>query len=106
MFLKAVFPVFEAEVVALEERVKPFLRLNQPRFDPAAIPARRRVLVRMAKLADCILLWRKFSEELFGIGRLVSRLLELEMRVGETGWEVGGEEIVRKVSDRFTMRMD
>ena len=67
-------------------------------FDPEAIPARRRFLARRVKLLKNMLRWRKFTGEMFGLDRLVSRLIEnCFMSVAEGGWDVGGEETARMV---------
>ncbi|KAF9013201.1 nineteen complex-related protein 2-domain-containing protein [Cyathus striatus] len=69
-------------------------------FNPEAIPARRRFLVRRVKLLKNLLRWRKYTGEKFGIGLLVGRLVEdLVLRAAQDGWDVGGEEIARKVAD-------
>ncbi|KAJ3002116.1 hypothetical protein NUW54_g6022 [Trametes sanguinea] len=79
--------------------VAPFLELNQPRFDPAAIPARRRYLTRRYKLLRNLLQWRRYAGDRYGLGVLATRLVTSSMLpVAETGWEVGGEEIMRKVA--------
>ena len=76
----------------------PFLELNQPRFDPQAIPARRRFLARRHKLLRNILQWRKHAGDRYGLSNLVTRLVISSMvPAAESGWEVGGEEIMRKV---------
>ena len=76
----------------------PFLELNQPRFDPQAIPARRRFLARRYKLLRNVLQWRKHAGDRYGLGNLATRLVTSSMiPVAESGWEVGGEEIMRKV---------
>lgn len=100
MFLKAALAPFHNAVVDLENTLAPYLALNRPRFDPEAIPARRRVLTRQRKLLSCILRWRKYTGELFGVGQLTTRLVERSiLPVAESGWEVGGEDSLRKVGD-------
>lgn len=89
---------FEDAVQSTESTFAPYFAVNKPRFDPEAIPARRRVLTRCYKLLQNLLQWRKFSGERFGVGRLASRLVDSCMiPVAESGWEVGGEECMRKV---------
>ncbi|KAI0330494.1 GCFC-domain-containing protein [Cubamyces sp. BRFM 1775] len=99
MLLKAVYTVFAAAVAATETSLRPFLELNQPRFDPAAIPARRRFLTRRYKLLRNLLQWRRYAGDKYGLGALATRLVTSSMLpVAETGWEVGGEDIMRKVA--------
>ena len=98
MLLKSAYTVFAAAVAATEASLSPFLELNQPRFDPAAIPARRRFLTRRYKLLRNLLQWRRYAGDKYGLGALATRLVTSSMLpVAETGWEVGGEEIIRKV---------
>ncbi|CDO69908.1 hypothetical protein BN946_scf184884.g67 [Trametes cinnabarina] len=100
LVLKAVHTVFATAVAATEASLTPFLDLNQPRFDPAAIPARRRFLMRRYKLLRNLLQWRRYAGDKYGLGVLATRLITSSMLpVAETGWEVGGEEIMRKVVD-------
>lgn len=99
MLLKAVYTIFNEAVTATETELVPFVALNQPRFDPAAIPARRRFLARRHKLLRNLLQWRRYAGDRYGLGNLATRLVTGSMLpVAETGWEVGGEEIMRKVS--------
>lgn len=104
MFLKSALAPFRTAVTDMENALAPFLALNQPRFDPEAIPARRRVLTRQRKLLSNILRWRKYTGDLFGIGQLATRLVEnCVLPVAESGWEVGGEECVQKVGSRLLL---
>ena len=98
LLLKSVHTVFSAAVSTTESTLVPFLELNQPRFDPAAIPARRRFLARRYKLLRNLLQWRKYAGDRYGLGALATKLVSLNMLpVAESGWEVGGEEMIRKV---------
>ena len=98
MLLKSVFTVFQAAVDATDSTLAPYLALNRPRFDPEAIPARRRYLTRRYKLLRNMLQWRKYSGERFGLGQLAQNFVSNDMLpVAEGGWEVGGEEYMRKV---------
>lgn len=73
-----------------------------PAFDPEAIPARTRYLNRRVKLLKNLLRWRKYAGGRLGLNALVSRLVEgCIVPVAETGWDVGGAEISRTVSDNF-----
>ncbi|KDQ62610.1 hypothetical protein JAAARDRAFT_203706 [Jaapia argillacea MUCL 33604] len=97
---KAVFQSFHDAVTALLFVVSQHLTLSNPRFDPEAIPARRRVLARVSKILSNILRWRRYSSEVFGIGELATKLVrDGLLLVAETGWEVGGEEASRKAHD-------
>ncbi|KAI1794968.1 GCFC-domain-containing protein [Ganoderma leucocontextum] len=99
LLLKSVYTVFNAAVTETETALTPFLELNQPRFDPQAIPARRRFLTRRHKLLRNLLQWRKYAGDRYGLGNLATRLVTSSMfPVAESGWEVGGEEIMRKVA--------
>ncbi|TFK91874.1 GCFC-domain-containing protein [Polyporus arcularius HHB13444] len=98
LLLKSVHTVFSTAVEATEATLAPFLELNQPRFDPAAIPARRRFLTRRYKLLRNLVQWRKHAGDRYGLGTLAIRLVTSSMLpVAESGWEVGGEDIMRKV---------
>ncbi|KZT09212.1 uncharacterized protein LAESUDRAFT_810841 [Laetiporus sulphureus 93-53] len=99
MMLKSVFNVFQAAVTSTHSLITTYLALNKPRFDPEAIPARRRFLARRYKLLRNILQWRKYTGERFGIGQLAKTLIDNDMQpVAEGGWEVGGEDYMRKVA--------
>ena len=42
--------------------------------------------------------WRKCTGELFGVGQLITRLVDgCMVDVADGGWDVGGEELLRKV---------
>ncbi|TFK52235.1 GCFC-domain-containing protein [Heliocybe sulcata] len=97
--LKAVFELFSGAVDNIESLLSPYLSLNAPRFDPEAIPARKRILARQMKLLNNILRWRKYTSDKFGIGELGTRLVRDSMLpIAESGWEVGGEETARRVA--------
>ena len=98
VLLRAPYTVFQRAVAAAEAALVPYLALNKPRFDPDAIPARRRYLQRLMKLLSNILRWRKYAGERFGLGMIITTLLMKGiLPVAESGWEVGGEEVLRKV---------
>ncbi|CCL98857.1 uncharacterized protein FIBRA_00863 [Fibroporia radiculosa] len=97
MILKSTLSIFQGAVTATDTILGPYLALNNPRFDPGAIPARRRILARRYKLLRNLLQWRKYTGERFGIGHLAQTLVESSMLpVAESGWEVGGEDYMRK----------
>lgn len=73
-------------------------------FDPEAIPARRRFLNGQIKLLRNLVRWRKHTRERYGVDLLVKRIVgTCILDVAEGGWEVGGEEIARKVCSKFQM---
>jgi len=98
VLLKSVYMVFANEVSTTESLLAPYLSLNNPPFNPESIPARRRFLARRTKLGQNIIRWRKYTGERFGIGELATRLVvRCIAPVADGGWDVGGEECVRKV---------
>ncbi|KZT27360.1 hypothetical protein NEOLEDRAFT_1176784 [Neolentinus lepideus HHB14362 ss-1] len=97
--LKAVFELFSGAVENMEALLLPYLSVNTPRFDPEAVPARRRILARQMKLLNNILSWRKYTSERFSIGELGTRLVrDSILPIAESGWEVGGEETARRIA--------
>lgn len=100
--MKAVFLTFQTAIESTQSSLAPYLALNQPRFDPEAIPARQRFLNRRLKLLRNLVAWRKYAGNKYGLDRLATTLLEeCVLPVAESGWEVGGEERVRKVRTSF-----
>jgi GC-rich sequence DNA-binding factor len=96
--LKSVYTMFLTSIASLTTLLEPYIAFNRPQFDPEAIPARQRFLARRIKLLKNILRWRKYTGEKLGIGELATRLVSgCILPVAESGWEVGGEEAVRKV---------
>ncbi|KAI0916948.1 hypothetical protein AcW2_007207 [Taiwanofungus camphoratus] len=96
--LKSVFNTFRAAVESTGTLLSSYLALDSTRFDPEAIPARRRFLTRRYKLLRNLIQWRKYTGERFGIGQLAMTLVDNDMlSVASSGWEVGGEECMRKV---------
>jgi len=110
MLLKSVAGCFQAAISSTEESVVKYTQTQgqQSRvagFNPDAIPARRRFLNRRLKLAKNLLRWRKYTGERFGLGGMLARLIERSIvPIAESGWEVGGEDIVRKVSEHMIRR--
>ncbi|KAG6891529.1 hypothetical protein C0992_005064 [Termitomyces sp. T32_za158] len=105
---KAVVTSFQTAIADTETLLTKFkaVRRGLPAFEPEAIPARRRFLSRRVKLLRNLLRWRKHTGERFGVGTLVTRLLEqCVVDVAETGWEVGGEDIARTVSMLYTLEV-
>ncbi|KIM43007.1 hypothetical protein M413DRAFT_69575 [Hebeloma cylindrosporum] len=98
--LKSVAGCFQAAISATEESVVKYTQTQSRAagFNPDAIPARRRFLNRRVKLMKNLLRWRKYTGERFGLGTILAQLIERSIvPVAEGGWEVGGEDIVRKV---------
>ena len=78
---------------------EPFLAQGNPPFHPEAIPARKRVLARQEKLIINIIRWRKYTKSLFGIDEVTkSFLVDGILPVARSGWDVGGEVCIRRVS--------
>lgn len=99
MFMKSVFVVFQRAFALAQETAAPYIALNSPQFNPDSIPARRRYLARSQKLLNNTMRWRKYSGERYGIGQLITNFLaSCMLPVAEGGWEVGGEDSIRKVS--------
>jgi GC-rich sequence DNA-binding factor len=107
MLLKSVAGCFQAAISSTEESIVKYTQTQgqQSRvagFNPDAIPARRRFLNRRLKLVKNLLRWRKYTGERFGLGGMLARLIEHSIvPIAESGWEVGGEDIVRKVSEHM-----
>ena len=100
MLLKSVHTVFANEVSTTESLLASYLSLNKPPFNPESVPARQRFLARRTKLVQNIVRWRKYIGDRFGIGGLTTRLIDKCIApVAESGWDVGGEESIRKVSE-------
>lgn len=98
MVLKSVYTTFENVVIAAESLLSPFIRYNNPQFDPEGIAARRRLLTRASKLIDMMLRWRKYTGKKLGLGQLCVRFVNnYFLPISRSGWEVGGEEKARQV---------
>jgi hypothetical protein len=66
-------------------------------FDPESILARQRFMRRIQKLVEGVMRWRRYTKERDGLGILISDLVKVLEEVALPGWEVGGEDLVRKV---------
>lgn len=98
MLLKSVSSLFRDAVNDLISSQDPFLRVDNPPFNPEAIVARRRQLARQEKLMINIVRWRRYTGSLFGVDEVVEHLLlNCILPVARSGWEVGGEDCVRGV---------
>lgn len=98
--MKSVVVSFQTAIAHTEALLSRYMSVHHgaSSFNPETIPARRRFLARRVKLLRNILRWRKHSGERFGISLMAERLIErCILIVAEGGWEVGGEEISRKV---------
>lgn len=99
MILKTVLSIFQQAVNDFMSLQDPFLAQSNPPFHPEAIPARKRVLARQEKLMNNIIRWRRYTKSLFGIDEVAkSLLINCILPVARSGWEVGGEEYIRRVS--------
>ncbi len=99
MFLKTVLSVFQNAVNDFMSLQEPFLVQDNPPFHPEAIPARKRVLARQEKLMTNIIRWRRYTRSLFGIDEVAkSFLVDCILPVARSGWDVGGEVCIRRVS--------
>jgi GC-rich sequence DNA-binding factor len=99
--LKSVSTVFRDAVTSTQTLLAPSFGPTNPGapFDPQSMPARRRFLMRRLKLLANLVKWRKYTGEKFGVGELATVLVKRCMvPVAERGWEVGGEDVLRKVS--------
>jgi len=104
LLLKSVYTAFQKAVDAERSLLTVYLEINRPKFDPEAIPARKRYLTRRLKLVEGIVRWRKYSGDQFGLGDLVTRLVdEMVLPIAEAGWDVGGEECLRKLAQVLPM---
>ena len=102
--LKSAFNVFHDAVISTQALLAPSLGPTNPGapFDPQSLPARRRFLMRRLKLLENLIRWRKYTGERVGIGELASKLINTcILAVAEKGWEMGGEDALRKVSRTF-----
>ncbi|KAL1745260.1 nineteen complex-related protein 2-domain-containing protein [Schizophyllum fasciatum] len=98
---KAVIAVFQRAVASAEGLLVQYKAHGYARpFDPEAIPARRRYIARHVKLLQNMLRWRRYTEERFGVGALVERLVGgIILYAAEGGWEVGGADLAEKVKE-------
>ncbi|KIK69685.1 hypothetical protein GYMLUDRAFT_150994 [Collybiopsis luxurians FD-317 M1] len=101
MFYKAVITCFTKAVSENESLLGKYTSTTRhgAAFDPEAIPARNRFLATQLKLVANLMKWRKCTGELFGVGQLIARVVEgLMLDVADGGWDVGGEETIKKVA--------
>ena len=55
--------------------------------------------MRRAKLLTNLLRWRKAAGDKYGLDKLVETLVDkLMLPIAESGWDVSGEEVMRKVA--------
>jgi GC-rich sequence DNA-binding factor len=93
--------MFQIAVSDAEQLLKKhnFTAKGRSSFDPEAIPARRRFLARHVKLLRNLLRWRRFMGDQFGVGLVITRLVDnCILDVAESGWDIGGEEVAKNVS--------
>ncbi|KAE9393862.1 hypothetical protein BT96DRAFT_978753 [Gymnopus androsaceus JB14] len=103
IFFKAVIMCFTNAVSDTESLLAKFTSTAGSRsasaFDPEAIPARTRFLARQVKLVTNLMRWRRCTGELFGVGQLITRIVDgCMLDVADNGWDVGGEEALKKIT--------
>ncbi|KAE9393867.1 hypothetical protein BT96DRAFT_967114 [Gymnopus androsaceus JB14] len=103
IFFKAVIMCFTNAVSDHESLLAKFTSTAGSRsasaFDPEAIPARKRFLARQVKLVTNLMRWRRCTGELFGVGQLITRIVDgCMLDVADDGWDVGGEEALKKIT--------
>ncbi|KAH9080570.1 GCFC-domain-containing protein [Lactarius deliciosus] len=99
VLFNTVLIVFQDAVNDLTSLQEPFLATDSAPFHPGAIAARSRLLAHQEKLMSNILRWRKYSNLLFGIDEVARNLLvNCILPIAKTGWEVGGQEHVHRIS--------
>jgi GC-rich sequence DNA-binding factor len=102
MVLKTVLTIFQHAVNDIMSLQDPFLAQNNPPFHPEGIPARKRVLARQEKLMINIIRWRRYTKSPFGIDEVAKSLLvNCILPVARSGWEVGGEECMRRIAQQL-----
>lgn len=91
--------MFEEAVADAEQHLNKYFSVAAgPSFNPEIIPARRRFLARRVKLLVNLLRWRKFMGDHHGVGLLITRIVDdCVLKAAESGWDVGGEDIAKKV---------
>jgi len=98
--LNTVLSVFQEAAFDAISLQNPYLALNNARFHPESIPARKRLLARRRKLLTNALRWTKYTGEDIDVGQLVDNYVrDCMLPVAENGWDVGGEDCMRKVSE-------
>ncbi|KAK0201965.1 nineteen complex-related protein 2-domain-containing protein [Desarmillaria ectypa] len=101
MLFKTMLTLFDNAIAETEALVSKYKSLDQTAmpFNPDSIPARRRFLVRRIKLLQNLSRWRRFTGERYGIGQSITRLVDgTLLPIAEGGWDIGGEELMHKVS--------
>lgn len=100
MLFKTMLTLFDNAIAETEALLSKYRSSGQTAmsFNPESIPARRRFLARRIKLLQNLSRWRRFTGERYGIGQSITRLVDgTLLSVAEEGWDVGGEELMRKV---------
>jgi GC-rich sequence DNA-binding factor len=100
ILLKTITSAFESAISSTESLLAKYKAVHRrpSSFDPEAIPARRRFLAHQVKLLRNLVRWRKHTRERTGVDLLVKNfVITCILDIADGGWEVGGEEIARKV---------
>lgn len=108
VLLGACLGPFRKAVDEAQVQLEPHLAPSQapPAFDPESVPARIRYLSRIGKLLANLVAWRKYTGEKYGVGELIEKLLgRVMLPVAEGGWEVGGEDEMRRVRSSSKPRL-
>ena len=101
MLIKSLTPPFREAIEATRSLILPSLDAHNPppAFDPASVKSRRRFLIRRTKLLVNLITWHKAVGEVPEIDELVRKLLvDVMLPIAQTGWDVGGQEIMSKVN--------
>jgi GC-rich sequence DNA-binding factor len=101
MLIKSLTPPFREAIEATRALILPSLNPHNPppAFDPASVKYRRRFLIRRTKLLMNLIAWRKVIDELPEIDELIRKLLvDVMLPIAQSGWDVGGQEIMSKVN--------
>ena len=98
MILKSVTASFKAAVDVSLDSVTKYGKARTLVFDPLSASSRLRFLFRRHKVLMNMIRWKKYAGDRYGIGELVAKTIkECMMPVAESGWNIGGEQFMKKV---------
>ena len=99
MMLKSATVPFRDAVNDTLDTLTRYRKAQMVAFDPSSAFSRQRFLIRRHKLLLNMVRWKKYVGDRFGIGELTTKIVEECMiPVAETGWDIGGERLMREVS--------